>query len=150
MVPKESDPSSWRKWRIVTDFRDINEKIIVYAYPLPNISDILDHLGKAQYFSVFNLASRFHQVKTHPKELAKTAFSSPGGHFEYLRMPMWIKNAPATFQCLTDTVFKDMHGNKVFVYLDDIVVYAESLEEHDKKERRLFDRLRNANLKLQP
>ena len=65
-------------------------------------------------------------------------------------MPMGIKNASATFQRLMDTVLKGMHGAEVFVYLDDIVVYAESLEEQDKKARRLFDRLRHANLKLQP
>ena len=65
-------------------------------------------------------------------------------------MPMGIKNALATFQHLIDTVLKGMHGTEVFVYLDGTVVYAESLEEHDKKERRLFDRLRSANLKLQP
>ena len=120
------------------------------AYPLPNISDIFDQLGNAQYFSVFDLASGFHQVETHPEDREKTAFSSPRGHFEYLRMPMGIKNAPATFQRLMDTVLKGMHGTEVFVYLDDIVVYSETLEEHDKKARRLFTRLRDANLKLQP
>ena len=101
-------------------------------------------------FSVFDLTSGFHQVETHPEDRAKTVFSSTRGHFEYLRMPMGIKNAPATFQRLMDTVLKGMHGTEVFVYLDDIVVYAESLDEHDKKARRLFDRLRDANLKLQP
>ena len=86
----------------------------------------------------------------HPEDRAKTAFSSPRGHFEYLRMPMGIKNAPATFQRLMDIVLKGMNSTEIFVYLDDIVVYAECLEEHDKKARRLFDRLRNAKLKLQP
>ena len=120
------------------------------AYPLPNISDIFDQLGNAQYFSVFDLASGFHQVETHPEERPKTAFSSPRVHFVYLRMPMAIRNAPATFQRLMDTVLNGMHGTEVSVYLDDIVVYSETLEEHDKKVRRLFARLRDANLKLQP
>ena len=117
---------------------------------LPNISNIFDQLENAQYFTVFDLASGFHQVETHLEDRAKTAFSSPRGHFEYLRMLMGIKNAPAIFQRLMDAVLKGMHGTEVFVYLDDIVVYSETLEEHDKKARRLFTRLRDANLKLQP
>ena len=65
-------------------------------------------------------------------------------------MLMGIKNAPAIFQRLMDAVLKGMHGTEVYVYLDDIVVYSETLEEHDKKARRLFVRLRDAILKLQP
>ena len=113
------------------------------------MSDIFDQLRNAQYFSVFDLASGFHQVERHPEDRAKTAFSSPREHFEYLRMPMGIKNAPGTFQSLMDTVLKGRHGSEVFVYLDDIVVCAENLEEHNKKARRLFDRLRDDNLKFQ-
>ena len=150
IVPKNLHASGERKWRVVIDFRALNEKVIGDAYPLPNISDIFDQLGNAQYFSVFDLASGFQQIETHPEDQAKTAFSSPRGHFENLRVPMGIKNAPATFQLLMDMVLKGMHGTEVFVYLDDIVIYAESLEEHDKKARRFFDRLRSANLKLQP
>ena len=82
---------------------------------------------------MIDLASGFHQIETYPEDGAKTAFSSPRGHFEYLRMPMGIKKAPATFQRLMDTVLKGMYGTEVFVYLDDIVVYAKSLEEHHKK-----------------
>ena len=149
IVPKKLDASGERKWRIVIDSRALNEKVIGDAYPLPNISDIFNQLRRAQYFSVFDLARGFHQVEMHPEDRAKTAFSSPRGHFEYLRIPMGIKNAPDTFQRLMDVVLKGIHGTEVFVCLDDIVVYAESLEEHDKKARRLFDRLRNANLKLQ-
>ena len=108
------------------------------AYPLPNISDIFEQLGNAQNYLVFDLASGFHQVKTHPEDRAKTAFLSPRGRFEYLRMPMGIKNAPPAFQRLMDTVLEGMHSTEVFVYLEDIVVYAESLQEHSKKARRLL------------
>ena len=102
---------------------------------MPNITDILDHLGKAQYFSVFHLASGFHQIETHPDDRAKTAFSTPRGHLEYLRMPMGIKNAPATFQRLMDNVLTGMHDTEAFIYLDDIVVHSEDLEDHDIKVR---------------
>ena len=149
IVPKKMDASGKRKFRVVVDFRALNEKVIGDSYPLPNITDILDHLGKAQYFSVFDLASGFHQVETHPDDRIKTAFSTPRGHFEYLRMPMGIKNAPATFQRLMDNVLTGINSTEAFIYLDDII-HAENLEDHDNKVRRLFDRLRKANLKLQP
>ena len=70
------------------DFRALNEKVIGDAYPLPNITDILDHLGNAQYFSVFDLASGFDQVETHPDDRSKTAFSN----FKYQRMLIEIKH----------------------------------------------------------
>ena len=150
IVPKKMDASGQRKFRVVVDFTTLNEKVIGDAYPLPNITEILDHLGKGQYFSVFGLVSGFHQVETHPEDRNKTAFSTPKGHFEYMRMPMGIKNAPATFQRLMDNVITGMHGTEAFIYLDDIILHSESLEDHDIKVRRLFSRLRWANLKLQP
>ena len=70
-MPKKLDACGERKWRIVIDFRALNEKIIGDAYPLPNILEIFDQLGKAQYFLVFDLASRFHQVETHPEDRVK-------------------------------------------------------------------------------
>ena len=79
------------------DFRLLNEKTIGDAYPLPNISDILDHLGTAQYFSIFDSASGFHEIELDPTDRQKTAFSSLNGHYEYLRIPIGLKNSPATF-----------------------------------------------------
>ena len=95
-------------------------------------------------------ASGFHQLETHSDDGSKTAFLTLRGHFEYLRMPMGIKNTPATFQRLMDVVLKGMHGSEVFVYLDDIVIHSETLEEHETKAKRLFNRRREAHLKLQP
>ncbi|KAM0736907.1 Retrovirus-related Pol polyprotein from transposon 17.6 [Formica fusca] len=85
-----------------------------------------------------------------PEDQEKTAFSTPYGHYEYQRMPFGLKNAPATFQRLMDNVLTGLQGNELFVYLDDIVVYARSLKEHDVKVKELMQRLREANLQLQP
>ncbi|XP_051161523.1 uncharacterized protein LOC127281712 [Leptopilina boulardi] len=150
IVPKKLDASGKRKWRVVIDYRALNEKVIGDAYPLPNISAIFDKLGTATYFTVFDLASGFHQVETHPDDRHKTAFSSRNGHFEYKRMPMGIKNAPPTFQRLLNNVLGGMLDSEAFVYLDDIIIYSDTLEEHDRRARRLYNRLREANLKLQP
>ncbi|KAL6418934.1 hypothetical protein ACFW04_011685 [Cataglyphis niger] len=135
---------------MVLDFRALNDKTIGDAYPLPNIIDILDQLGGAQYFSVCDLASGFHQIKMAPADSHKTAFTTPFGHYEFDRMPFGLKNAPATFQRLMDLVLTGLQGEELFVYMDDIVIYATSLEEHARKYNALIERLRKANLKLQP
>ncbi|XP_046145387.1 uncharacterized protein LOC123988679 [Osmia bicornis bicornis] len=150
IVPKKPDSKGNPRWRMVIDFRKLNEKTIGDAYPLPNITEILDHIGDAQYFSVFDLASGFQQIEMDSKDRHKTAFSTPNGHYEYIRMPEGLKNAPAPFQRLMDQVLRGLQGIEVFVYLDDIVVYAKNLEQHGKKVRRLFTRLADAGLTLQP
>lgn len=80
IVPKNADPKGNKRWRIVIDFRLLNKETITDAYPLPNITDILDQLGGSVYFSVFDLASGYHQIEMDPKGHHKTAFSTPQGH----------------------------------------------------------------------
>lgn len=86
-----------------------------------------------------------------PKDVNKTAFSTPTGHYEFLRMPFGLKNSPATFQRLMNNIIlTGLQGSKCFVYLDDIVIHATSLEDHNSKLTEIFQRLRSNNLKLQP
>jgi Reverse transcriptase (RNA-dependent DNA polymerase). len=99
---------------------------------------------------VFDLASGFHQIEVDPKDRPKTAFTTPFGHYEYVRMPFGLKNAPATFQRLMDQVLTGLQGIEVFVYLDDIVVFSSSLREHGIKVRKLLQKLRENGLSLQP
>jgi len=108
----------------------------------------LDQLGGAQYFSICDLASGFHQIKMDPADNHKTAFTTPFDH-EFDRMPFGLKNAPATFQRLIDLVLSGLQGEELFMYMDDIVIYAASLEEHERKYNLLMERLRKADLKLQ-
>ncbi|CAK9796615.1 Retrovirus-related Pol polyprotein from transposon 17.6 [Anthophora quadrimaculata] len=149
IVPKKPDEDGNKRWRMVIDYRALNEKSIADAYSLPSILEILDQLGSAKYFSVFDLASGFHQIGLEAADAEKTAFSTPYGHYEFARMPFGLKNAPATFQRLMDSVLSGLQGNELFVYLDDIVIYASSLSEHKYKFNKLAERLRRANLKLQ-
>lgn len=132
------------------DFRQLNQKTEQDAYPLPNIEEILDQLGRARYFSAFDLASGFHQIPLDESSKKKTAFSTPGGHYEFNRMPFGLKNAPATFQRTMDNALRGLIGKTCFVYLDDIVIYGESIEEHNSKLQKLFQRLSDLRLKLQP
>lgn len=149
VVPKKLDASGERKWRIVIDYRKLNEKTIGDAYPLPNIEDILDQLGHAQYFTTLDLASGFHQIPMNPDDAPKTAFSTPNGHFEYTRMPFGLKNAPSCFQRMMNSVLMGLTNTQCFVYLDDVVLYGSTLEDHNRKLKNIFYRLRENNLKLQ-
>ena len=85
-----------------------------------------------------------------PKDSYKTAFSTPHGHYEFDRMPFGLKTASATFQRLMDITLARLIGTELFVYLDDIVIFADTLEEHEKKFNKLIQRLRKANLHSQP
>ncbi|XP_051173560.1 uncharacterized protein LOC127289595 [Leptopilina boulardi] len=150
IVPKKKDASGKLKWRIVIDYRKLNEKTILDKYPLPCIDEIIQQLGNSKFFSCFDLASGFHQIGMNPKDKEKTAFSTNEGHYEYNRMPFGLKNAPPTFQRMINNGLKGLIGNGCFAYIDDIIVYGRTLEEHNKNLKNLFIRLRQVGLKLQP
>lgn len=150
IVPKKLDASQKPKWRLVIDYRKLNAKTISDRYPLPNISEILDKLGRCNYFSTLDLASGFHQIEINQKDISKTAFSVDSGHYEFLRMPFGLKNAPSTFQRVMDNVLRDYVGKGCLVYMDDIVIYSTSLEEHLVLLKKIFKKLKDANLKIQP
>lgn len=149
VVPKKLDASGKQKWRVVVDYRKLNEKTVDDKYPLPRITELLDKLGKCQYFSTLDLASGFHQIQMDEKSIPKTAFNCENGHYEYLRMPFGLKNAPATFQRVMDNVLRGLQNEKCAVYLDDIIIYSASLQEHLEKLRKVFERLRQSNFKIQ-
>lgn len=140
IVPKKMDASGKRKWRIVIDYRKLNNITVGDTFPIPNIEEILDQLGHSTYFTTLDLYSGFHLIKMSEKDIPKTAFSTPIG----------LKNAPSTFQRVMNTALAGLQGNQCFVYLDDIVIYASTIEEHTKKLISVFDRLRKNKLLLQP
>ena len=150
VVPKKIDASGKRKFRICVDFRKLNDVTIGDSYPLPNIQDILDKLGRSRYFSALDCASGYHQIPIAENDRKKTAFSTSSGHFEYTRMPFGLKSAPATFQRLMNNVLSGLLGLKALVYLDDILIFGETMSEHNAKLREVLERIREYNVKLQP
>jgi len=149
VVPKKMDASGQKKFRLIIDFRKLNEKTISDRFPLPNITDLLDKLGRCQLFSILDLTNAFHQVELDETSIPKTAFSTDDGHYEFLRMPFGLKNAPPTFQRLMNNVLRGLQNEICLIYVDDILVYSSSLEEHITRLREVFKRLRKSNLKLQ-
>ena len=95
---------------------------------------------------MFDLATGFHHLKMDPKDSHKTAFSTLHGHYEFDRMHFGLKIAPATFQRLMDLTLTGLIGTELYVYLDHIVIYANTLEEHEIKFYNLEERFRKANL----
>jgi hypothetical protein len=138
---KKGDASKRQKWRLVVDFRRLNDITVGDSYHLPLISEILDALGKAHYYMTLDLASGFHQVPLREEDHPKTAFSTPDSHFEYCCMPQGICCAPPTFARLMNCVFSGLVGTKALVYLDDIILWGANLQEHNAKLIEVFDRL---------
>lgn len=149
VVPKKADASGVQKWRTVIDYRKLNDKTIDDKYPIPHITDLLDKLGRCMYFTTLDLTSGFHQIEMHPDDIEKTAFNTENGHYEFLRMPFGLKNAPSTFQRVMDDVLRGLQNEICLVYLDDIIIFSTSFQEHLERLRLVFNRLRDANLKVQ-
>lgn len=150
VVPKKADASGEKKYRLVIDFRKLNEKTINDRYPIPDTSSILANLGNNKYYTTLDLASGFHQIPMNIKDIEKTAFSINNGKYEFLRLPFGLKNAPSIFQRVMDDVLRDYIGKICYVYIDDIIIFGKTIEEHLNNLETILQVLRNANFKIQP
>jgi len=112
------------------DYRALNERTVRNTYPLPRIQECIDVLGKAKYLSKIDLVSGYWQVRIKEDDIPKTAFNTRNGKYEFLVMPFGLTNAPATFQTLVNEIFREFLDKYVIVYLDDILVYSNTYEEH--------------------
>ena len=131
------------------DLRKLNECTIKDAYSLPRIEESLDCLNGAQIFSSVDLKSGYWKVELTKESKAMTAFTvGPLGFYECIRMPFGLTNAPATFQCLMESCLGDMHLNWCIIYLDDVIVFSKTPEEHLERLGGVFQKLREAGLKL--
>lgn len=131
-VPKKLDASGQKKYRLVIDYRKLNQKPISDRYPIPDTFSTLANLGKMKYFTTLDLASGVHQIPLNDKDVEKTAFSVNNGKYEFVRLPFGLKNAPAIFQRVMDDVLHDYIGKICYVYIDNVIVYGETLEDHLK------------------
>lgn len=116
IVPKKSADGT-KKYRFCCDYRHLNAKTIADVYPLPNITETLDHLGASRYFSTLGLRSGYNQLEVAKEDRYKTAFTVPTGHYQYRRMTFGLKNAPATFHRLMDGVLRGVKYKHCMVYI---------------------------------
>jgi len=132
--------------RFCVDYRGLNDATIRNSYPLPHTDDLFDRLQGARYFSKIDLRTGFYQIPLAEADREKTAFRTRYGHFEWTVLPMGLTNAPATFQHLMNQTFRDMLDRCVLVFLDDIVVYSSTLEQHVIDVRGALSRLQQNHL----
>ena len=133
-------------FRMCIDYRELNKVTVKNKYPLPRIDDLFDQLKGASIFSKIDLRSGYHQLKVKDSDIAKTAFRTRYGHYEFTVMPFGLTNAPAAFMDLMNRVFRKYLDKFVIVFIDDILIYSKSPEEHEEHLRLALQTLKEHQL----
>lgn len=134
--------------RLCIDYRKLNLQTIKDAYPLPKLEDTFSALSGSKWFSVLDLKSGYYQIEMEETDKAKTAFVCPLGFYEFNRMPQGVTNAPSTFQRLMEKCMGELHLREVLVFIDDLIIFAPTLEEHERRLMRVLNKLKEYGLKL--
>jgi hypothetical protein len=128
------------------DYRSLNEVTIKNKYPLPRIQDLFDQMKGASVFSKIDLRSGYHQLKIRESYIPKTAFRTRYGLYEYTVMSFGLTNAPAYFMYLMNKVFMEYLDRFVVVFIDDILIFSKTMEEHEEHLRLVLEKLRSNQL----
>ena len=134
--------------RFCVDYRKLNAVTVKDTYPLPRIDEMLDKLGKSKFFSTIDLASGYWQIEIAEEDREKTAFSTGEGLYEFNVLPFGLTTAPSTFQRTLEFILMDVAH--CLVYIDDVIVFSETFEDHLKELTQVFKRLEYAKMKLKP
>jgi hypothetical protein len=136
--------------RITVDYRKLNSVTKRPVFPIPDTQHLLDTLSGSAYFTTLDFSSGYYNVPMKADDIEKTAFSTKQNHWEFVRMPMGLSTAPFTFQKLMHKIFSKENWQTCLIYLDDICIFSRSLDEQIVRLRTIFDRIRNAGMKLSP
>jgi hypothetical protein len=135
-----------RSWRLCIDYRQLNKATIKNQYPLPRIDDLFDQMKGATVFSKIDLRSGYHQLRIKEDDVPKTAFKTRFGHYEFTVLPFGLTNAPGVFMSLMNGVFREYLDKFVQVFIDGILIYSQTTEEHDEHLRLVLQCLREHKL----
>ena len=131
---------------LVIDYRALNKVTRKFVWPMPKVEDIFSQLDSAKYFSTLDLRAGYHHIGLTTDLIPKTAFTSPFGKYEYIKVPFGLAQTPTYFQELMTGVLKDLPF--AMAYLDDIIIYSSTPEEHLEHIRTVFEKLRDAKLSM--
>src|ERR687886_644546 len=132
--------------RMCIDYRELNKLTVKNRYPLPRIDDLFDQLQGSSVYSKIDLRSGYHQLAVKEGDVSKTAFRTRYGHYEFLVMPFGLTNAPAVFMDLMNQVCKPYLDKFVIVFIDDILIYSKTEEEHREHLRLVLELLKKEQL----
>ncbi|GJR90594.1 putative reverse transcriptase domain-containing protein [Tanacetum coccineum] len=133
-------------FRMCIDYRELNKLTVKNRYPLPRIDDLFDQLQGSSVYSKIDLRSGYHQLRVREEDIPKTAFRTRYGHYEFQVMPFGLTNAPAVFMDLMNRVCKPHLDKFVIVFIDDILIYSKSKQEHEKHLKIILELLKNEEL----
>ena len=136
--------------RLCIDYRKLNAVTKRPIYPMPDAQQLFNSLEGTKFYSSLDLSSGYYQVPMDEKDAEKTAFSTRKGHFHFMKMPFGLTGAPATFQTLMHKIFNEENWIKCIIYLDDILVFGKTGEQHNERLRLIFEKIRKAGIKLGP
>lgn len=148
LVSKKDDQGEKLDHRFVVDFRKVNEITEIENFPIPLIDDILDGLGRSKYFTTLDIKGAFHQIMLGEKSRKYTAFTVGSFQYWWIRKPMRLAPAPLTWQRAINIILRELIGRGVYVYLDDVIIYAKTSGKHDLILKRVMELLKEHNLQL--